>query len=420
MDWRNNAYSSLVQGLEFSASRISFGDYSVSRQRGVVDLFVIVDDDMLSYLQGLEAQGPNLEHALSNDLPRILFFNINGSGLGHLSRCLAYARRMRGRARPIFFSLASAIEIIHDMGFEADYFVSEFWSSSHINAWNRELAVRFGLMLEEVRPDAVVFDGTWPFHGFMHACDQYGISVRVWSNRGLHKEDFEPVPVKESDFDLVIQPGEIGSDFTVERAERPGRKVMTPPVTLLKHNELLGRDEAREKLGLERDGRYALFSLGPGNLKDVSDIAHGLLKEMRERGFTVVWARAPISVRDVPLPDDVPVISVYPLVRYLRAFDVVASAAGYNACCEIVQTGVPSLLVPNMQVADDQTRRAQIISRYAPVVVSLCETPDQRHGAVDDLLKLVDTSRKMPTIDLDGAERAADEILALVTQKAAL
>ena len=77
---------------------------------------------------------------MSNDLPRILFFNINGSGLGHLSRRLAYARRMRGRARPIFFSLASAIEIIEDMGFEADYFVSEFWSRSHINAWNRELA----------------------------------------------------------------------------------------------------------------------------------------------------------------------------------------------------------------------------------------------------------------------------------------
>jgi hypothetical protein len=118
------------------------------------------------------------------ELPRILFFNINGSGMGHLSRCLAYARRMRGRAVPVFFSLASAIEIIHEMGFEADYFVSKFWSRSHINAWNRELALRLGLMLEEVRPAAVVFDGTWPFHGFMDACDAYGVSRRVWSRRG--------------------------------------------------------------------------------------------------------------------------------------------------------------------------------------------------------------------------------------------
>jgi hypothetical protein len=357
---------------------------------------------------------------MTSELPRIVFFNINGSGLGHLSRCLAYASRLRGRATAVFFSTASAVEVIQDMGFEADYFVSEFWSRSHINAWNRELAVRFGLMLEEVRPDAVLFDGTWPFHGFMHACDRYGVSIRIWSNRGLHKEDFEPVPVKESDFDLVIQPGEIDSGFTIERAARPGRKVTTPPVTLLRSDELLHRDEARNELGLEPDGRYALFSLGPGNLKDVSDVGYGLLEEMRGRGFTVVWARAPISVRDVPLPDDVPTVSVYPLARYLRAFDVLASAAGYNACCEIVQSGLPSLLVPNMQVADDQTRRAHMIARYAPVVVSHCETPDHRRNAVDGLLELADTSHEMPSIDFDGAERSADEILALVTRKAAL
>ena len=357
---------------------------------------------------------------MTKDLPRILFFNINGSGMGHLSRCLAYARRMQGRARPVFFSLASAVEFIHDMGFEADYFVSEFWSRSHINAWNRELAIRVGLMLEEVRPAAVVFDGTWPFHGFMHACDKYGVPLRVWSNRGLHKEDFEPVPVKESAFDLVIQPGEVGANFTIERAERPGRKVTTPPVTLLKRDELLDRDEARDRLGLKRNGRYALFSLGPGNFKDVSDIAYGLLEEMRGREFTVVWARAPISVRNVPLPVDVPTISVYPLARYMRAFDVFASAAGYNACCEIVQSGLPSLLVPNTLVADDQARRADLTTRHAPVVISPCDTAAERREAVSRLLEIADASARLPSIDLNGAERAADEILALVTQKAAL
>jgi hypothetical protein len=133
----------------------------------------------------------------------------------------------------------------------------------------------------------------------------------------------------------------------------------------LKCDELLSRDNARDQLGLERDGRYALFSLGPGNLKDVSAVALGLHEELRGRGFTVVFARAPISVRDVSLPDDVLTVSVYPLVRYLRAFDVLASAAGYNACCEIVQAGVPSLLVPNTQVADDQVLRADLTAQYA-------------------------------------------------------
>lgn len=356
---------------------------------------------------------------MTDDLPRILFFNINGNGTGHLSRCLAYARRMRGRARPVFLSLASAIEIIHDMGFEADYFVSEFWSRSHISAWNRELAIRVGLLLEEVRPSVAVFDGTWPFHGFMHACDRNRVPFRVWSNRGLHKEDFDAIPVEESDFDLVIRPGEVGAGFTIERAERPGRKVTTPPVTLLGRDEILQRDAARDELGLQRDGRYALFSLGPGNFKDVSDIGRGLLEEMRGRGVTVVWARAPISVRDMVLPGDVPTISVYPLSRYLRAFDVFASAAGYNACCEIVQSGVPSLLVPNAMVADDQARRAYMVARHAPVVISPCDTPAARHAAVSHLLEIDAAPERLPGIDLDGAERAADEILDLVGRKVA-
>jgi UDP:flavonoid glycosyltransferase YjiC (YdhE family) len=352
-------------------------------------------------------------------IPRILFFNINGSGLGHLSRCLAYARRMQGRARPVFFSLASAVEIIHDMGFEADYFVSEFWSRSHINAWNRELAVRVGLMLEEVRPAAVVFDGTWPFHGFMHACDVSKVPLRIWSNRGLHREEFEPVPVKESAFDLVIQPGEIGDCFRIERAERPGRKVTTPPVMLLNDSELLNRDEARDALGLKHGGRYALFSLGPGNLKDVGGIAPGLIEDVRGHGFTVVWARAPISTRDVPLPDDVLPISVYPLARYMRAFDVFVGAAGYNACYEVVQSGLPALLVPNTMLADDQARRAEMVSRYVPVMVSACESPGDRREAIARTLEIAGASAARPAVELDGAGRAADEILALIGNEVA-
>lgn len=360
---------------------------------------------------------------MTDRLPRVLFFNINGSGMGHLSRCLAYARRMRGRARPVFFSLASAIEVIEDMGFEADFFVSHFSSASHINAWNRELAVRFGMLLDAVQPEVVVFDGTWPFHGFMDACDAYGVPRRVWSNRGLHKKDFEPVPVKETAFDLVVRPGEIGSAFSVLKDSRPGRIVGVPPVTLLDDAELLDRSEARRQLGLDPDGRYALLSLGPGNLKAVDEIGVGLVEETARHGIAAVVARAPISVRDIDLPPGVRAISVFPLVRYLRAFDAFVGAAGYNTCCELLQAGIPGLLVPNTLVADDQVRRANMLAERGNVVVSPCETPAQRRAAVEELAAHcaagelssaeASTTRNARAIALDGAALAADEILAL-------
>lgn len=349
-------------------------------------------------------------------LPCVVLFNINGSGMGHMSTCLAYANRLRGRARPVFFSLASAIEMIHDMGFEADYFVSAFWSRASAWEWDRQLALRLGMMFERVRPKAVVFDGTWPYRGLLHAAAAHGVPRLVWSNLILYKKGMRKVPVSESKFDLVIQLGELGSRFVLEREAMPGRKITIPPVTLLKDDELLDRSAARDSLGLSQNGRYALFSLGPGNLKDVTGIGRGLIDEIKKRGYNVVWARAPISVKDVGLPDDVMSIAVYPLVRLMRAFDIFVGAAGYNTCCEVLQSGVPTLFVPNTQVADDQTRRAKIVAQAVPAIVSSCETPGERGRAVERLVTLSRGAQEgRSTLDLSGAERAADEILALIS-----
>lgn len=351
-------------------------------------------------------------------MARILFVNVNGSGMGHMNRCLAYARQLSGRALASFFSLASAVEMIEEMGFEADYYVSHYWSCNNSYDWNQELAVRFGLMLERVRPDVVVFDGTWPFQGFMAACGAYGKPAMVWSNRGLLKPEVKQVPVDEALFDLIIVPGELGASFHEETLPARGKKIVVPPVTVLEDNDLMGRSAAREALGLQADGRYALFSLGPGNLKDVSGIGHDLIRRFAAAGFEAVWARAPISVRDAVLPEGVKSISTYPLVRYLRAFDAFVGAAGYNTCCEVVQAQVPSLLVPNALLVDDQHRRARLVADNAPAVVSACETAEERDRAVGQLLEVVaGTNPQAPSIAMNGAALAADEILAVAGRR---
>jgi hypothetical protein len=275
--------------------------------------------------------------------------------------------------------------------------------------------MRFGMLLETVRPAVVVFDGTWPFHGFMDACDAYGVPRRVWSNRGLHKAGFEAVPVSETAFDLVLQPGEIGTLMSIDRPATPGRKVTLPPVAVLREDELLEMPKARDSLGLDPNGRYALLSLGPGNLKDIGELAQGVIDELRQRGFDIVWAKAPISVSDITLPGDVLPVSVYPLAQCMRAFDVFVGASGYNTCCEVVQSGVPSLLVPNAHVADDQARRARTIAERGYAVVSTCETRSERSDAIERLIALA-TERPAirDGVDLGGARYAADEIVALL------
>lgn len=331
-----------------------------------------------------------------------------------MNRCLSYARRFRGRAQAVFFSLAAAVEVIEQMGFEADYFVSPYWSDTSTYAWNSELAVRFGMMLDRVKPAAVVFDGTWPFQGFLAACREHGKPFRmIWSNRGLLKADAARTTVEDGIFDLIIVPGELGSGYSESFCDGV-RRIQVPPVSLLEESELLGREQARLALGLPLAGRIALFSLGPGNLKDVSGIGHSLIRDFEAEGFQVVWAKAPISVRDLELPSSVLPLSVYPLVRYLRAFDVFVGAAGYNTCCEVVQAGVPSLLVPNDQLVDDQVRRAYSVVKHAPAIVSTCESDAERRAALIGVLTLNPRLSTSPGISLDGADLAANEILRLV------
>lgn len=348
-------------------------------------------------------------------LPPILFFNMNGSGMGHLNRCLAYARRLRGRARPVFFSLASAMELIHEMGFEGDYFVSHYWSASTTFAWNSELAIRLGMMLERVQPAALVFDGTWPFQGLLAAVKAHRgrPPALVWSNRGLLKEGSKTVPVETAQFDLILQPGELGTAADAAAASGQDRQVRVPPVCLLEDAELLDRAAARAELGLAAEGRHVLLSLGPGNLKDVTGIGHGLIRDFQAAGYHVVWAQAPISVRDVVLPAGVMPLRMYPLARCLRAFDAFVGAVGYNTACEVVQTGVPALLVPNTLLADDQARRAQLVAQMTPAVVLGCDTESERQAAVQALLSL--QARPLPCagIPMNGAAVAAERILAV-------
>lgn len=356
---------------------------------------------------------------MSHSLPRILFVNVNGSGMGHMNRCLAYARQLKDHAHCCFFSLASAIEIIEEMGFEADYFVSPFWSDNSARDWNAELSWRLGLLLEQFKPEVVVFDGTWPFQGFMKACEQYSISFMVWSNRGLLKAGSSEVTTDTSRFQLVLQPSEIGAELSpfINMDIQP-QTLAVPPVCLLEESELYDRQRARQELGLPMDGKLVLFSLGPGNLKDVAGVGHGLIDEFSRAGFQVAWARPPISVRDVELPSAVIPLSIYPLARYLRAFDVFVGAAGYNTCCELVQAGVPALLVPNDQLADDQVARAHTLSEFIPAVVSSCETPIARTKAVQAVLEILhaDGDNKAHMVNMNGARIAADAILNLVQQ----
>jgi UDP:flavonoid glycosyltransferase YjiC (YdhE family) len=294
-------------------------------------------------------------------LSRILFTTSNGTGLGHLTRSMAIARRLPDGVEPLFLTLSAAAPVVERMGFPIEYVASYATpGSGNDYRWSRRLRGRLRAAIAEAQPDVIVFDGTHPYEALLGALPAAGTAV--WCRRPLWKRGSSKVPLNRAGaFDAVLEPGELAESEdhgpTVplrDRAHRVG------PVVLLDRDQLLPREEAARELGLDPDAVNVLVTLGQGD--EVRETTARTLrhltvdKEVRVAALSSALAAAESAPEGV-----VGLRSTYPMSRYFAAFDAAVAAAGYNAYHELIELGVPSLFVPMHRETDDQAARA----RYA-------------------------------------------------------
>jgi len=100
---------------------------------------------------------------------------------------------------------------------------------------------------------------------------------------------------------------------------------------------------------------------------------------------------------------------------WLTAADLSISMAGYNTCMNILQTGIPALVLPFMQNRE-QTLRAKKLGEQVPMEIL---TPNDL--AVDKLsIKMAQQLKRRSgntTIALDGADESSKIINTLLTAK---
>jgi len=294
---------------------------------------------------------------------RVLFVSSNGAGMGHLTRLLAMANRASERIEPLFFSLSQAVAVVETYGHPWEHCPSRGDLGCTVEQWNPFFADRFAEVLRRYHPRAVVFDGTMPYLGMVQVRDQFPDVTFVWSRRGMWRAGTTAKFLERgSIFDLVVEPGEVAAAADHGPTARRTDAVRVGPVTLLDADDLLDRATARAELGMNPDAPALLLSLGAGNINDITsdldvfaDAAQTVLP-----GWQVYATRPPIQRSRGPLREHVRPLSVYPLSRYLRAFDAAVVAAGYNSYHEVLMAGVPSVFVPNLSTTtDDQVGRAE-------------------------------------------------------------
>jgi hypothetical protein len=313
--------------------------------------------------------------------------------MGHLTRQAAVALALRSPHRATLFSLSLGLPHVLGLGLQGEYCPSydRPWIASR--EWHRYLCDRLVAIIDETGADAVLFDGVAPYPGIYRASRQRRGIPFIWLRRGMWQKGANTAALdKTAYFDLVIEPGDLGSEGDEGPTAGRGDAVETGPISILEPLEMKTRKQAREELALPPDGPIALLTLGSGRLGDVAGPGAAALASLLENTpeWHVAVTRSPVALNEIPLDqaDRVTELSgVYPLAAYLPAFDAAISSAGYNAVHELIPAGLPSLLVANTSTrTDDQVARARSLERQELALAALDTDPDSVAAACGQLV----------------------------------
>jgi UDP:flavonoid glycosyltransferase YjiC (YdhE family) len=294
---------------------------------------------------------------------RILFLSSNGTGLGHLTRSMAIARRLDQSLEPLFFTLSGAAPVVAEQGFQVEFAASYATPTAGSDwRWSRRLRGRLRAAMRDADPRVLVFDGAHPYQALVDAMPAVPDAHRVWCRRPMWKPGSNFGALERTRFfDQVLEPGEFAaSEDRGATVALRNEAFRVAPIVFCDDTELYERGDAERKLGLEPGGVNVLVQLGQG--EEVREASERCLAHLSGReGVRVAALRSHLAGISDPPPGVVGLDSTYPMSRYLRAFDATVSAAGYNSYHELIRFGVPSLFVPMRRQTDDQEARA----RYA-------------------------------------------------------
>jgi len=291
---------------------------------------------------------------------RVLYLTSNGIGMGHLTRCLATARRLPAGVRPVILSMSRAFDVVRAQGIAAGYL--PYWRSTGLDeiAWHGSLADEIDEAIRFWRPGAVVFDGNLPYEGLVNGLARHPSVWSVWQRRAMWPAGAgaDALWVGRA-FDAVIEPGELAAAFDPGLTVPLRDSALTvPPITFLRHGEALAPGAARAVVGLDPARPAVILQLGSGNNLALGPLRATILDAIRDlpgdRRPQIVHADWRISAVAADLPADVIRLDTFPVARLLGAFDWAVALAGYNTFHENIAARLPTLWLSNDSPEQDR------------------------------------------------------------------
>ena len=356
----------------------------------------------------------------------VLFTATNGIGLGHLTQLLAIAKRVPTDIQPVFATMSQATSVVRAAGFPAHFFPDYRYAESPYGLWNRWLEVELSALVELYDARAIVFDGVIPYDGILRAGARSANLPMIWVRIPMWKRALWDDSVERAKyFDLVLDTGELAEARNIgARIPYDDRLEVIPPMLLCDEEELLSREEARARLGLDSSGPAVLLQLGSGNNQALVPVVQHIVSTLEDLGIgQIVIADWVIAEHPLETWPSVTMLRNFPNSHYLRAFDFVVSAAGYNTFHELIGYGLPTIFVPNEKVeTDDQLGRSRFADEHG---LGLCMAVSELDNFESYAHRLMDPGERGRIVAAcrqhswhNGAEVAAARLAAVMANRA--
>ena len=355
----------------------------------------------------------------------ILFYAVNGLGLGHVTRTLSIARqlvKLDKTISPYFITSSDAAQVISEHGFLYTKLPSKtLLKLAGGSYWQLQVQYQMTILerIQALRPKAFVVD-TFPLGSVDDLLGILSIKrkrmKKVFIHREQRPEKMTPQRSRLQNFyDLVIAPHHEGT-----------ARIPVPPkvslewagnIMIRNREEILTKSEAQKRLNVPLDKKIVLLNFGGGGDQTTIDNYNSVFKAFANKSYIhFVVPEAPLSRFSIQLPSNASTIKYYPLVELMAGFDAAISAAGYNTFHELLYTGVPTIFVPKTRGYDDQEQRARN-AMLADSAIMLYEEVLESEivDAVNSLLKYSKISENAQNyVQNNGAEVAAQKILDII------
>ncbi|WP_313756394.1 hypothetical protein [Tissierella sp.] len=353
-------------------------------------------------------------------IERILFMPTNGGGLGHLTRTLAVARRLK-RNYPnveiIFFTTSFALNLIIEEGFLAYYFPSLDLDPVNVDQKEIDMAIHDQIISIIIRHniDTLVFDGVFPYAYLVSAIEKLNFLNTVWIQRGMYKSGKSQVVIeREKYFNLIIVPGE--ANLNNNLLEQQGKFRYCSPIIYSRKEELLSKEVILKMWNLDPNKKTVYIQLGEGLNNDVNSLIFKIIQNLKlKKNLQIVLGESIIAHKKYYLDPDIFIIRDYPNSIYFNAFDFAIITGSYNTFHETIYFGVPTIIFPTKETGtDDHFARAKIASKLQTGFVFSNFNESEFEKAVSQLLDSdINEKMKKNTKGLfeNGAELAVQYIM---------